>query len=214
MSTYRQIKSQIAELEKKADAARRIEAARIIAKIRAQVAKFDLKPDDIFGQAPIVVPVSSSPAGKAKPAKKVLPPKYQDPKTGKTWNGHGKPPGWIVEATKLDKRDAFLITKPVAVSAVAVKAKKGKATKAKSVVNKASAPNKTVAAQTGAAASASTARVKAPLSKKTSAATKKLAAKAKLVRSKPTIVATPVSDSAEAMSTAGVPAESTSPATE
>jgi len=209
MSTYRQIRNQIAELEKKADAARRIEAARVIAKIRAQVAKFDLKPDDIFGEGTVVASVAASSVAKAKPAKKVMPPKYQDPKTGKTWNGRGKPPGWIVEATKLGKRDAFLITRPGAVSAAEVKEKKEKDAKANASLNKGSTPKKTVAAKTGAAASASSPPGKAPLRKKVSVPTKKLAAKRKVVRSKPTIAATPVTDSAEAMSTAGVPAQST-----
>ncbi|MCM3351971.1 H-NS histone family protein, partial [Bacillus velezensis] len=32
-------------------------------------------------------------------------PKYQDPKTGKTWSGRGREPSWI----KGKKRDRFLI---------------------------------------------------------------------------------------------------------
>jgi hypothetical protein len=39
------------------------------------------------------------------------PAKYMDPKTGKTWTGHGKAPGWIAAATKAGRRDDFLIGK-------------------------------------------------------------------------------------------------------
>lgn len=112
MSTYRQIKQQIAELEKKADAARRAEAAKVIASIRAQVAKFDLKSEDIFDAEPAALPAPMPSASKVRPIKKSKPPKYRDPASGKTWTGHGKPPGWLAEATKRGKRDDYLITKP------------------------------------------------------------------------------------------------------
>ena len=41
-----------------------------------------------------------------KGARTPRPPKYRDPKTGKTWNGLGKPPDWIAGARN---RDKFLI---------------------------------------------------------------------------------------------------------
>ncbi|MFP3741092.1 H-NS family nucleoid-associated regulatory protein, partial [Burkholderia sp. SIMBA_019] len=39
------------------------------------------------------------------PKKAPLPAKYQDPKTGNTWSGRGKPPKWIVGKN----RERFLI---------------------------------------------------------------------------------------------------------
>ncbi len=38
-------------------------------------------------------------------------PKYRDPKSGKTWTGNGKAPGWIAGAKN---RDKFLIRAPAA----------------------------------------------------------------------------------------------------
>ncbi|MBW5284179.1 H-NS histone family protein [Burkholderia gladioli] len=37
-----------------------------------------------------------------------LSPKYRNPKTGQTWTGHGRPPGWISVAKN---RSKFLIQK-------------------------------------------------------------------------------------------------------
>lgn len=40
-----------------------------------------------------------------------LPPRYQNPETGATWSGRGRPPQWIVEAESQGlSRDEFLIT--------------------------------------------------------------------------------------------------------
>ncbi|HLR83130.1 MAG TPA: H-NS histone family protein [Paenalcaligenes sp.] len=42
-----------------------------------------------------------------------LPPRYQNPETGVTWSGRGRPPKWIVEAEAQGRsRDEFLIEKP------------------------------------------------------------------------------------------------------
>ncbi|WP_254610410.1 H-NS family nucleoid-associated regulatory protein, partial [Burkholderia aenigmatica] len=53
------------------------------------------QPDQIFGRKRTRSGNGSQPAT----------PKYQDPKTGKTWSGRGREPSWI----KGKKRDRFLI---------------------------------------------------------------------------------------------------------
>jgi DNA-binding protein H-NS len=108
MTTYADVKKQIAQLEKKAADLRKVEVAKAVADIREQMAKYELTVEDI-------APVKSSAKGKAathSPKVKVgKPAKYMDPKTGKTWTGHGKAPAWIAVATKKGRRDDFLIEK-------------------------------------------------------------------------------------------------------
>jgi DNA-binding protein H-NS len=49
---------------------------------------------------------STAPKGAKKKGLRSLKPKYQDPASGATWSGAGRPPAWISEAKN---RDAFLI---------------------------------------------------------------------------------------------------------
>ena len=134
MATYRDVKKQIAELEKQAEILRKAEAAKAIANIRTQIARFDLKPSDLFDH---IMPVSTdlAIASSSEPIASVLPgiaakitsakkpraaAKYMDPVSRKTWNGHGKAPSWI----KVGNRDDFLIAKVRAnLNAPAVKTK-------------------------------------------------------------------------------------------
>lgn len=130
MTTYADVKKQIAQLEKKAADLRKVEVAKAVANIREQMAKYELTVDDI---APVkssakVKVVTRNPKVKAgKPAK------YMDPKSGKTWTGHGKAPGWIAAATKGGRRDDFLIEKVTLAkeSKPAVKSKSSKSVTAK-----------------------------------------------------------------------------------
>ncbi len=39
-------------------------------------------------------------ASPKKAKKQPSPPKYRDPASGKTWTGHGKRPGWFVQAVE------------------------------------------------------------------------------------------------------------------
>lgn len=107
MTTYADVKKQIAQLEKKAADLRKVEVAKVVANIREQMARYELTVDDI-------APGKANQKGKkaqATKAKVSKPAKYMDPKTGKTWTGHGKAPGWIAAATKTGRRDDFLIEK-------------------------------------------------------------------------------------------------------
>ncbi|MDR3298903.1 MAG: H-NS histone family protein [Candidatus Accumulibacter sp.] len=103
----------ISVLEKKASALREGEKKRAIAEIRKLIELHDVQPAELFsvaGSSVIVKPASKPlgrPAGKTASVggKKVLSPKYRDPATGKTWNGHGKKPFWL----PIGNRDAYLI---------------------------------------------------------------------------------------------------------
>ncbi len=104
MSTYRQLKQQIAELEKKAAIAMKEEARKAIETIKRQIAEFGLSAADLG------LEIARRAGAKTTKGKKlVLTPKYREPGTGKTWNGHGKRPGWIVAAQKKGKLDELSI---------------------------------------------------------------------------------------------------------
>lgn len=87
MSQYSELKAQIAKLQAQAEDARRTEIAEVIAMIREKIVEYGLSAQDLgFAAA----------ARRGRPPKKApLPERYQDPKTGATWSGRGKPPKWI-----------------------------------------------------------------------------------------------------------------------
>ncbi|EEA03747.1 histone family protein nucleoid-structuring protein H-NS [Burkholderia sp. H160] len=88
MSQYADLKAQIARLQAQAEEARRTEIDNVVADIRQKIAEYGLTAQDLgFAVA----------ARRGRPPKKApLPAKYQDPKSGNTWSGRGKPPKWIV----------------------------------------------------------------------------------------------------------------------
>lgn len=94
MDSYRSILDKISVLQRKASSLRENEKKRAVAEIRKLIDLYDIQPADLFH------------GGKSSTAtgKRPLPPKYRDPATGKTWNGHGKSPFWL----KGD-RDKYLI---------------------------------------------------------------------------------------------------------
>jgi DNA-binding protein H-NS len=97
MSQYADLRAQIAKLQTQADEARKKEVVDVIAEIRQKIVEFGLSANDLgFAEA----------ARRGRPPKKApLPPKYQDPKSGNTWSGRGKPPKWIAGKN----RDRFLM---------------------------------------------------------------------------------------------------------
>lgn len=112
MATLAAIQKQIADLEKQAESIRKGEAAVAVTKVKELIARHNLTAEDVGLAAKVTV------AGKTNPTKKTKTkaavgvktagiPKYRDPKTGKTWTGNGKAPGWIAGAKN---RDAFLIS--------------------------------------------------------------------------------------------------------
>ena len=97
MSQYADLKAQIAKLQAQAEEARRTEIDNVVADIRQKIAEYGLSAQDLgFAVA--------AKRGRT-PKKAPLPAKYQDPKSGNTWSGRGKPPKWIVGKN----RERFLI---------------------------------------------------------------------------------------------------------
>jgi DNA-binding protein H-NS len=127
MSTYSDVKAQIAKLEKQAADLFKKEVASVITKIRTLIKEYGLTAADLglTGKAIRVTKTKTS----AKPAGV---PKYRDPVSGKTWTGHGKAPAFITEAVKKGKsRDDFLITKKAPAKKVAKATKPAKKVGAK-----------------------------------------------------------------------------------
>ncbi|WP_454735746.1 H-NS histone family protein [Cupriavidus necator] len=90
MPSYKELIAQKKALEAQLDEARANEVAGVIERIQTWMAEYDLTIDDITKRR------RGRPAGSAaaKP-KSELPPKYRDPKTGKTWSGRGRAPAWL-----------------------------------------------------------------------------------------------------------------------
>lgn len=95
MSTYAEIKAQIAELENKAKEARASELASAKAQIAEIMRTHGLSIDDIRNSA----------KPKAAKVRQPVPAKYRDSATGETWTGRGRAPRWLGGKNK----DDFLI---------------------------------------------------------------------------------------------------------
>ncbi|MCQ4437586.1 H-NS histone family protein, partial [Clostridioides difficile] len=67
----------------------------IITAMREQIAEYGITSEQLFGRRRAAVSGARTP----------IAPKYQDPKSGATWSGRGKAPGWIAGK----KRERFLI---------------------------------------------------------------------------------------------------------
>lgn len=95
MSTYAEIKAQIADLEKKAHEARSSEIASAKAQIAEIMKAYGLSLSDLAS------------GGKSTPsnARQPVAFKYRDTATGQTWTGRGRTPLWLVGKNK----DEFLI---------------------------------------------------------------------------------------------------------
>jgi DNA-binding protein H-NS len=152
MSTYRNVKAQIAKLEKQAADLYKKEVAGVAAKVRALIDEYGLTVEHLglTGKTAKAAAKTRRTKAAAKPAGV---PKYRDPVSGKTWTGKGKAPGWIHEGLKQGKsKDDFLIGKKSPAKAATVKkvAKVTKPAKAKKItkavrtakVAKAAAPAK------------------------------------------------------------------------
>jgi DNA-binding protein H-NS len=155
------IRKQIAALEKRASELLKAENQKVIDRIKALIDRHQLTAEDLGlagasnGAAKSVTKSAGEPAakktrgpkramaGKKKGAVTVGVPMYQDPKSGKTWTGRGKPPNWIAKAKD---RSSFLIAggsaanaevaAAVAAPAKGRKAKAGKRAAAKPVARK------------------------------------------------------------------------------
>ena len=173
MSKLTELKKQIAALEAKAERIAKEEMASAITKVKDIMAEFNLTIEHLT-QA-----VGGKRAAKKAKAKTASVARYADPKTGKTWSGFGRAPGWIAGAKN---RDSFLVGKsavpeaaakaPAASKKVAAKAAKVAKKVPKPAAKKAAAPAKKALK----AKAASVAAKKKPVAKKSPA--KKSAPKA------------------------------------
>ncbi|RTL49014.1 MAG: hypothetical protein EKK46_15030 [Rhodocyclaceae bacterium] len=168
MSNYKIVKAQISKLEKQAEELLKKEVKEVIQTIKGYIQEYNLTAKDLG--------LKSARATKSKAARSSPVAKYQDPKSGKTWSGVGKPPLWISAAVKAGKKDDYLIGKTVAAPArkkaptkahlVAVKTN-GK--KPPATAKKTSSPKSTV--KPAVKKTAKKPAVKKTLTKKPSAAT-------------------------------------------
>ncbi len=106
MATYKQLKEQAEKLLAEAEQARKKEMTDVIAGVVATIKQHGITLDDLRAHG-----VSG---GRGKKGKRTIKgsgvAKYQDPKSGATWTGHGRVPGWLLEYEEAGKkRDKFLI---------------------------------------------------------------------------------------------------------
>lgn len=109
MSRYKELLEQQAKLTKQIEEARAIEAGEAAKVCRQLIEQWGLSPQDVGFVRTQHIPTKRVPKGdKTFAAKhqtrKPAPPLYRDPKTGATWSGRGKEPGWLK-----DHRDEYLI---------------------------------------------------------------------------------------------------------
>ena len=170
MSKLTALRKQIAALEAQAERIAKEEMGAAIAKVKDIMAEFNLTVEHLT-QAVVGKHVAKKTKVKAASGAK-----YADPKTGKTWSGFGRAPGWIAGAKN---RDIFLVGKSLAPEAAAkapaaskkVSAKEAKAVK---VAKKTPKP----AAKKAAAAAKKVSKAKAaPVAAKKQPAAKKAPAK-------------------------------------
>ena len=106
METYHTVMVKVANLQKKAKALLDAEKVRVLVEMRKIIDLYDIQTNELFPDGPAAP--GALRARKTKASKKVvLKPKYRDPATGKTWNGHGKRPFWLGK-----NADEFLIDRP------------------------------------------------------------------------------------------------------
>jgi len=172
MSKLSNIRKQIATLEAQAAQIAKEEMDSAIGKVKSLMADFGLTIEHLTQSVP-----GKAAAKKAKVAKKraASSPKYIDPKSGKTWSGFGRAPGWIAGAKS---RDAFLVNKNTApaVEAAPVASKETKAA-AKKAAKTAVAPAKNVAKTVAKKAAVAVKKAPAAVKKSAAKASKKVASK-------------------------------------
>lgn len=84
MPTYKELLAQKQKLEAQLEEVRLKELEQVIAQVKQTVAEYGLTAEDIG--------LSSKRNAKAR---RIVAPKYRDPKTGATWTGRGRAPAWI-----------------------------------------------------------------------------------------------------------------------
>jgi DNA-binding protein H-NS len=139
-TTLEAIQAKMKKLQVQADALIAKKAQAALDQIRALMLKHGLTTEDIEAKAKAKreVKAANGSASNVTPKaagslKSGTPPKYQHPKTGATWTGHGRAPAWIAEAKDRSKfliasgADAALAASVGTVSKAKTAAKKGAA---------------------------------------------------------------------------------------
>lgn len=99
MSTYQELKRQIADLEAKAEEARKQELQSIISGIKSKIAEYGLSAKDL----------GLSADGSSRRQGSTVAPKYMGP-NGEKWTGRGRQPDWIKNAIENGRnKEDFLI---------------------------------------------------------------------------------------------------------
>ena len=80
---YRDLLAQADELDRQIALAREVEAVGVLAEIKAKIAEFGFTVDEVFATK------------KTRKPRERSGPTYRDPKSGATWSGMGREPGWI-----------------------------------------------------------------------------------------------------------------------
>ena len=106
MATLDKVQAQIAKLQAQAEALVAKQSSGVIAKIRDIMEKHGLTTADIEAYVGGAKKRGPKPGAKAAAKAATSVAKYQDPKTGATWTGHGRAPMWIANAKD---RTKFLI---------------------------------------------------------------------------------------------------------
>jgi DNA-binding protein H-NS len=132
MTTLESLQAKIKKLEQQAGALVVKQSSGVIEKIRGLMAKHGLTTADIDAHVGGKKGKSKSAKG-AGAAAKPSAAKYLDPKTGATWSGHGRAPGWIANAK--DRSKFLLASNDSAIAG----ADGAKVTRAATVVRKTSA---------------------------------------------------------------------------
>ncbi|MDR5798221.1 H-NS family nucleoid-associated regulatory protein [Caballeronia sp. LZ008] len=104
MVTLKDIQSKIAKLQAQAEALAKKQTSGVVEKIHDLLERHGLTLADI--EDSLRNTSRSRKAGTQNSAKNAGAAKYADPKTGATWNGHGRAPAWIASAKD---RSKFLI---------------------------------------------------------------------------------------------------------
>jgi DNA-binding protein H-NS len=186
MSKLTAIHKQIAALQARAERITKQEMSAAVAKVKSLMSDFGVTIEHLTQSVVGKTTAKKSSVGKAARASKKTASiaKYADPKSGKTWSGFGRAPGWIAGAKN---RDDFLIG--------AVKAAVKPAPSKKAVTNAAAPETKRSKAKATAGAKPSVRKTAAPkAAAKKKVATKSVAAekaatkpaeKAKTTKKKP-----------------------------
>ena len=104
--TLVQIRQQIEKLEQEAESVKTKEIAGVVGRIREAIDFYGLTVEDLFGTKDKKAGRPKGVAGvavKSGASKKAAVARFKDPNSDKTWTGHGKRPGWFVEAVASGK---------------------------------------------------------------------------------------------------------------